>query len=80
MFILAKIAVENPLDEVKQALEEKGHQVSMFTVNDDMKGCDVGIVRAMTEMNTEQYDFPIVSMEGMSVQDVVNDVEQRLSR
>ena len=75
-----KIAVENPLNEVRQALEEKGYDVSMFTNNEDMQGCDVGVVRTMTEMSAEQFDFPIVSMEGMSVDDVVEDVEQRLNR
>lgn len=78
---MARIAVENPLNEVKEALEEKGYQVSMFTSNEDMQGCDVGIVRNMTdEMHAEQYNFPILSMEGMSVEEIVQDVEQRLGR
>lgn len=79
---MAKIAVETPLEDVKQALEEKGHEVFMFTNEEEAKGANVAVVRTLNELdaNAEQYDFPFVSMEGSSVDEIVKDVEQRLSR
>ncbi|WP_153730912.1 YkuS family protein [Sporosarcina obsidiansis] len=77
---MAKIAVEKPFDDVKQALEEKGHDVQMFESDENLKGYDMGVVRALSDVNVDQFDFPIVSIEGNSVQDIVDDVEKRLHR
>lgn len=77
---MAKIAVEIPFDDVKQALEEKGHEVKMFESDEKVKGYDMGVVRALSDVNIDQFDFPVVSIEGNSVQDIVDDVEKRLHR
>ncbi|MBY0223224.1 YkuS family protein [Mammaliicoccus sciuri] len=77
---MAKIAVENPFDDVKLALEEKGHEVKMFESDENLKGYDMGVVRALSDVNVDQFDFPVVSIEGNSVDDIVNDVEKRLQR
>lgn len=79
---LAKIAVETPLEDVKQALEEKGHEVLMFTNEEEAKGSKLAVVRSLNEIDAtaEQFDFPFVSMEGMSLEQIVEDVEQRLNR
>ena len=77
---MAKIAVENPFDDVKAALEDKGHEVKMFESDENLNGYDIGVVRAIGDVNVDQFDFPVVSIHGMSVQDVVNEVEQRLQR
>ena len=79
---LAKIAVETPLEDVKQALEEKGHEVIMFTNEEEAKGSNLAVVRTLSETvaDAEQFGFPFVSMEGMSVDEIVEDVEQRLNR
>lgn len=77
---MANIAVEKPFDDVKQALEEKGHTVKMFQSDEEVKGYDMGVVRALSDVNVDQFDFPVVSIEGNSVQDIVNDVEKRLHR
>ncbi|ARD47392.1 hypothetical protein SporoP37_04105 [Sporosarcina sp. P37] len=77
---MAKIAVENPFDDVKQALEEKGHEVKMFESDENLTGYDIGVVRALSDVNIDQFDFPVVSIEGNSVQDIVEDVEKRLHR
>ncbi|MFD1207138.1 MULTISPECIES: YkuS family protein [Sporosarcina] len=77
---MAKIAVEQPFTDVKQALEEKGHEVTMFESDENVNGYDMGVVRALSDVNVDQFDFPVVSIEGASVQDVVNDVINRLSR
>lgn len=77
---MAKIAVENPFDDVKVALEEKGHEVKMFESDENVKGYDMGVVRAISDVNVDQFDFPVVGIHGNSVQDVVNEVEERLDR
>ena len=77
---MAKIAVEIPFDDVKQALEEKGHEVKMFESDENLSGYDMGVVRALSDVNIDQFDFPVVSIEGNSVQDIVEDVEKRLHR
>jgi len=77
---MARIAVENPFDDVKVALEEKGHDVQMFENDENLNGYDIGVVRAISDVNVDQFDFPVVGIHGMSVQDVVDEVEQRLQR
>ncbi|PIC86688.1 hypothetical protein CSV72_07550 [Sporosarcina sp. P20a] len=77
---MAKIAVEVPFDDVKQALEEKGHEVKMFESDENLSGYDMGVVRALSDVNIDQFDFPVVSIEGNSVQDIVEDVDKRLHR
>lgn len=77
---MAKVAVENPFTDVKQALEEKGYQVEMFGSDENVSGCDIGVVRALGDVNVDQFDFPVVSVEGRSVQDIVDNVEERLNR
>ncbi len=77
---MAKIAVEKPFDDVKQALEEKGHEVKMFESDENISGYDFGVVRALSDVNVDKYDFPVVSIEGNSVQEIVDDVEKRLAR
>ncbi|PID15853.1 hypothetical protein CSV63_04115 [Sporosarcina sp. P34] len=77
---MAKIAVEVPFDDVKKALEEKGHEVTMFASDEQLSGYDMGVIRALSDVNIDQFDFPVVSIEGNSVQDIVDDVEKRLHR
>ncbi|WP_301107667.1 YkuS family protein [Sporosarcina sp.] len=74
------MAVEKPFDDIKQVLEEKGHEVKMFDSDQELKDYDMGVVRALSDVNIDQFDFPVVSIEGDSVQDIVNDVEKRLHR
>ncbi|WP_040285013.1 YkuS family protein [Sporosarcina koreensis] len=77
---MAKIAVEKPFDDVKKALEEKGHTVTMCESDEKLSGYDLGVVRALSDVNVDQYDFPVISIEGNSVDDVVADAEKRLAR
>lgn len=77
---MAKIAVEKPFDDVKKALEEKGHTVTMCESDEKLSGYDLGVVRALSDVNVDQYDFPVISIEGNSVNDIVADAEKRLAR
>lgn len=77
---MAKIAVEKPFDDVKKALEEKGHTVTMCESDEKLTGYDLGVIRALSDVNIDQYTFPVISIEGNSVDDIVKDVEMRLAR
>lgn len=77
---MAKIAVEKPFDDVKKALEEKGHTVTMCESDEKLTGYDLGVIRALSDVNVDQYTFPVISIEGNSVDDIVKDVEMRLAR
>lgn len=77
---MAKIAVEQPFGDVKTALEQKGHEVQMFNTDENVTGYDIGVVRAINEGHNDEFDFPVVSMKGMSIEDVVDAVETRISQ
>ncbi|NGZ76038.1 YkuS family protein [Saccharibacillus alkalitolerans] len=77
---MAKIAVEQPFADVKEALEEKGHEVKLFESDENISGYDLGVVRTLNDGNSDQFDFPVVSIEGMSIDEVVSRVEDTLSR
>jgi hypothetical protein len=77
---MAKIAVEEPFDDMKKALEEKGHEVTMFNTDENVTGYDLGVVRAINEGHNDEFTFPVVTMTGMSINDAVEAVENRLSQ
>jgi hypothetical protein len=77
---MAKIAVEEPFDDMKKALEEKGHEVTMFNTDENVTGYDLGVVRAINEGHNDEFTFPLVTMTGMSINDAVEAVESRLSQ
>jgi hypothetical protein len=78
MLKMAKIAVEEPFSDVKTALEEKGHEVTMFETDENVSGYDIGVVRAINEGHNDEFNFPVISMKGQSIDDVVNAIETKL--
>ena len=76
---MAKIAVEEPFEDIKQVLENKGHSVHMFVNNGDIKDSDIGVVRHLNEFNETKLDVPFVIVSGKSVEEVVNEVESTLN-
>jgi imidazole glycerol phosphate synthase subunit HisF len=77
---MAKIAVEEPYEDVKKALEEKGHQVTMFNTDENISGYDMGVVRAINEGHNDEFKFPVIAMSGMSIDNVVEAIEHRLTQ
>ncbi|KXH78805.1 YkuS family protein [Sporosarcina sp. HYO08] len=77
---MAKIAVEQPFEDVKTALEQKGHLVQMFESDENVSGFDLGIVRALNEGNNDEFDFPVVVMKGMTIDGVIEAVDSKLSQ
>ncbi|WP_017378588.1 YkuS family protein [Paenisporosarcina sp. TG-14] len=77
---MAKIAVEEPYEDVRMALEEKGHKVTMFVTDENVTGYDLGVVRTINEGHNDEFNFPVVAMSGMSIDNVVEAVEHRLNQ
>lgn len=74
---MPRIAVEQPYEDVMNALVAKGYEAKMFNTNEDVSGYDIGVVRAINEGNTHEFNFPVVSMRGMSIEDAVEAVEEK---
>lgn len=74
---VVKIAVEQPYEDVMNALVARGYEAKMFTTDEDVTGYDIGVVRAINEGNTHEFNFPVVTMKGMSIEDVVQAVEKK---
>lgn len=77
---MAKIAVETPFEDVASALQSKGHEVKMFDTNENVTGYDLGIVRAINEGHNDEFHFPVIGMKGMTLDGVMEAVDQRLSQ
>lgn len=76
---LPRIAVEQPYEDVMNALVAKGYDAKMFNTNEDVTGYDIGVVRAINEGNTHEFNFPVVSMRGMSIEDAIEAVEEKVN-
>ncbi|QTD39931.1 YkuS family protein [Sporosarcina sp. Te-1] len=74
---MVRIAVEQPYEDVMAALQSKGYEVKMFNTDEDVSGYDIGIVRALNEGNTHEFNFPVITMKGRSIDDVVQAVEEK---
>ncbi|OZI12286.1 YkuS family protein [Bacillus sp. FJAT-42315] len=79
---MAKIGVELTLQNVKQALQEKGHQVVDLKNESDIQQCDccvitgldanlMGIQEALTKRS-------IIEASGRSAEEVCQEVESRI--
>lgn len=76
---LVKIAVEQPYEDVMAALQAKGYEVKMFNTDEEVTGYDLGIVRAINEGNTHEFNFPVITMKGRSIDDVMQAVEEKVN-
>ncbi|GGH74133.1 hypothetical protein JOD43_000213 [Pullulanibacillus pueri] len=81
---MAKIAVEETLTDVQQALEEKGYQVVPFRQEADAKDCDCCVISGVDENVMGVQDIvteaPVIDCRGMDANQVCEEVEHRLSR
>lgn len=77
---MAKIAVEEPYEDVRKALEEKGHSVTMFNTDENVSGFDMGVVRVINEGHNDEFKFPVIAMSGMTIDNVVQAIEHRLTQ
>ncbi|TLS35438.1 YkuS family protein [Pseudalkalibacillus caeni] len=77
---MAKVAVEQPLTDVKQGLEENGFKVMLFQDEEKVQGYDCCVVRDSEDITAQGLDMPIVDARGRSVNEIVSEVEERLQR
>lgn len=77
---MARIAVEYPFTDIRQALEKKGYQADMVEQQADASVYDVIVVRNKNALNTSLIKGSLVETRGRSVNEVVKEVEERLLR
>ena len=80
---MAKIAVENGLDNVKQALQNSGHEVVSLNES-NMKNCECcvisGLDQNMMGMSELETEGRVINARGMTAEEVVNEVNETLSK
>ncbi|MBP1155660.1 MULTISPECIES: YkuS family protein [unclassified Paenibacillus] len=79
---MAKIAVENSLEDVKNALQQNGHEViSMDSGN--LQNCDCCVISGqdqnMMGMSETATQASVINAQGMSADEIVQRVNQSLS-
>ena len=79
---MAKIAVENSLTNVKQALHEKGHEVVPLAEN--MEACDCCVISGkdqnMMGIADRATRASVINANGMTAEQVAERVEQSLQQ
>lgn len=79
---MAKIAVEQSLTNVKEALESKGYQVVPLKTQDDATDCDCCVITGGDEnvmgIQTVVTEGSVIDARGLSANQVCEEVESRL--
>lgn len=77
---MVKIAVEYPFMDIRQALQKKGYQTDMVEQEADAAEYDVIVVRNQDALNDTLIRGSLVETSGRSVNEIVEEVEERLQR
>lgn len=77
---MAKIAVEYPFQDIRQALQNKGYQADMVEQENDASVYDVIVVRDQRALNASSIKGSLIETRGRSVNEIVKEVEERLQR
>ncbi|MGG5253988.1 YkuS family protein [Neobacillus sp. SM06] len=79
---MAKIGVEESLTNVQQALREKGYEVVELKQESDARGCDCCVVTGLDSnvmgMQDKITNGSVIDADGMTADQVVNELENRL--
>mgnify|MGYP001237742705 FL=1 len=79
---MARIGVEPGLTNVKEALQEMGHEVVDVRSEEDAAGCDSVIISGMDQnmmgISDTFTEGPVINAEGASVEEVCQLVNNRL--
>ncbi|WEG11771.1 YkuS family protein [Pullulanibacillus sp. KACC 23026] len=79
---MARIAVEESLTAVSEALKDRGYEVVTLRSESDINGCDCCVVtgqdRDVMGIQTTATKSPVIDATGMSADDVCEAVEQNL--
>ncbi|MGM8216367.1 YkuS family protein [Bacillaceae bacterium W0354] len=78
---MAKIAVESNMTDVMDALKEAGHEVVALE-GDNAANCDCCCISGQDQnvmgMSTATTDAPVVNCDGMTADQVVQEVNNRV--
>lgn len=79
---MAKVAVENSLTNVKQALQDKGHDVVALSANMDACDCCVisGEDKDMMGIADRTTKASVINAQGMTVDEIVQRVDQSMQQ
>lgn len=79
-----RVAVEEGLTNVVQALRDKGFEVTKIT-NGTMANVDAAVVTGLSNnvngvADTQGNKFPVIEANGMTAQEIVNTIAARLEQ
>lgn len=81
---MARIGVEQALTNISEALREKGHKIVDLKQESDAQGCDCCVVSGIDSnvmgMQDTQMQGSVIEANGLSADEVCQQVEQRTSR
>ncbi|TRZ38584.1 YkuS family protein [Niallia circulans] len=81
---MARIGVEQSLTNISEALREKGHEIINLQQESDAQGCDCCVVSGIDSnvmgMQDTQLQGSVIEANGLSADEVCQQVEQRTSR
>lgn len=79
---MARIGVEGSLSDVRSALESKGYDIVELKQEEDAKNCDCCVITGQDKdvmgMSTRSTDASVINADGMTADQVVQEVESRL--
>ncbi|QHS22094.1 hypothetical protein GWK91_03665 [Virgibacillus sp. MSP4-1] len=81
---MSRVGVEESLTDVKSALQEKGYDVVDLHSMNDAQNCDCCVVTGQDQnvmgMTSDVPDASVIQAKGMTAQDVLQEVEERMDR
>lgn len=76
---MIRIAVEEALQDIQQALQQKGHEIDVINHIDEKENTyDIVVVRSLEEYSDLPIKASLVGVNGMSTDEVVKMVEERI--
>jgi len=79
---MARIAVEESLTQISEALKEKGYDVVALRSESDVEGCDCCVITGQDKnvmgIQTTATKSPVIDASGMDANEVCEAVEQNL--
>ncbi|GIP36153.1 YkuS family protein [Paenibacillus sp. J2TS4] len=80
---MARIAVENTLGDVKNALQNSGHEVMHLDEN-SVQNCDCCVISGLDQnvmgIAVPETQASVINAQGMTAEEVVNQVNQRINQ
>jgi len=81
---MARIGVEQSLTNISEALREKGHEIIDLKQESDAQNCDCCVISGIDSnvmgMQDTQMQGSVIEANGLSADEVCQQVEQRTSR